>query len=51
MTYCINRRCPFTDCKKHLSKCRGTGKVTVANFYRVCRRYITWVLKEVENDI
>ena len=48
MTYCDNRNCPFKDCKKHLSKCRSTQKVTVADFYRVCRRYIAWALKEVE---
>ena len=24
MTYCENRNCPFTDCEKHLSKCRST---------------------------
>ena len=48
MTYCINSECPFRDCEKHLTKSRGKGKVYVANYYGVCRRYITWVLKEVE---
>lgn len=51
MTYCINSECPFRDCEKHLSKSRSKGKVYVANYYSTCRRYITWVLKEVEKDV
>ena len=50
MTYCNNRKCPFTDCKYHILNCRSIGKVRVANLDSICRRYITWVLKEVEND-
>ena len=48
MTYCINSECPFRDCEKHLSKSRSKGKVYVANFDGICKRYITWMLKECE---
>ena len=48
MTYCINSECPFRDCEKHLSKSKSKGKVYVANFDGICKRYITWVLKECE---
>ena len=46
MTYCINSECPFRDCEKHLSKSRSKGKVYVANFDGICKRYITCMLKE-----
>ena len=46
MTYCINSECPFRDCEKHLSKSRSKGKVYVANFDGICKRYITWMLTE-----
>ena len=46
MTYCINSECPFRDCEKHLSKSRSKGKVYVANFDGICKRYVTWMLKE-----
>ena len=47
MTYCINSECPFKDCEKHISKSRSKDKVYVANFDGICKRYIAYVLKEV----
>ena len=50
MTYCINFKCPFRDCEKHLSKSRNKGKVYVANFDGICKRYIAYMLKEVNKN-
>ena len=51
MTYCINSECPFRDCEKHLSKSRSKGKIYVANFDGICKRYITWMLKEIAANL
>ena len=50
MTYCINSECPFRDCEKHLSKSKSKGKVYVANFDGICKRYIAYVLEEVNKN-
>lgn len=44
MTYCINNKCPFTDCEKHIRQnARKSGEITVANLDGVCRRYIIYI--------
>lgn len=50
ITYCINARCPFKDCEKHLSKISDAcinvrGYVSVSNFDGVCKRYISYLVE------
>lgn len=53
MTYCVNRECPFEDCEKHLwnvKTVREMYEVYVADFDKTCRRYISWLAEEVQNE-
>ena len=50
MVYCRNNQCPFKDCDKHISKAKNLYEVYIADFDGVCRRYIGWLLKEVDKE-
>lgn len=50
MVYCRNNQCPFKDCDKHISKAKNLYEVYVANFDGVCRRYISWLLDEIDKE-
>lgn len=50
-TYCTEIRCPFTDCEHHAKRLAGhapDAKISVADLCGVCRRYIGWLLDEVD---
>lgn len=48
MTFCTNKDCPFKDCERHNKHLKGVyGLVSVADFSGTCRRYISYVVKEV----
>jgi hypothetical protein len=41
VTYCVNKNCPFTDCKRHgVNVPKFASRISVVNFDSVCRRYI-----------
>lgn len=46
MEYCINRACPFKDCKNHCSHAPHGFAVTVCDMDKTCRRYIDWLVEE-----
>lgn len=54
ITYCISP-CPFKDCFRHYSanwkSITDSGKkyVSVADYAPTCRRYISYIVEEVEN--
>ena len=49
--YCINMNCPFHDCEKHMKQLEGKGGYyTFAGFDAICRRYISWLVSEVNKD-
>ncbi len=53
ITYCDNKDCPFKKCERHFSKIsnaciNGKGYVSVANYGGVCRKYISYLVGEVE---
>jgi hypothetical protein len=53
ITYCSGSCCPFTDCEKHLEhiKDRPLGEtISIADCYRICRRYIGMVVDEIEKE-
>ena len=53
ITFCCNKKCPFKDCERHLSQVKQPapkGYISVANFDGVCRRYIGWLVNEVEKE-
>lgn len=44
MTYCVNRKCPHTDCERHLrQKPKTNGEITIANFDGTCKRQIIYL--------
>lgn len=44
--YCINKKCPYKDCDRHISHIREkTGVYTFANLDSVCERYIRYLAK------
>lgn len=52
-TYCTAIRCPFKDCEHHLCRVRNLateGTVSVASMYRVCRRYVGWLVRECDKE-
>lgn len=55
ITYCVSP-CPFTDCFRHYSAnwesitSKGQKYVSVEDYVPTCRRYINYVLEEVENE-
>lgn len=49
ITYCINAKCPFKDCERHLRRAKSRI-VSVANFDGVCRRYIDHLMDELRKD-
>ena len=52
MKYCINKDCPITDCKKHLTNVSADkALVSVAAFDSVCRDYLTLLLEEIQGNI
>ena len=44
-TYCLNVDCPFKYCNKHIYYCQNETAL-VANFDAVCKKYISYLLKE-----
>ena len=56
ITYCDNKDCPFKKCERHPSKIaeaciNGKGYVYVANYGGVCRKYISYLVDEVERGV
>ena len=46
ITYCVNEKCPFTDCKRHLINLKSQdGMVSFAALDGVCRRYISHLME------
>ena len=47
-TYCVNSKCPFKNCDKHLTQLKKvedkTEQVKVANLDSVCREYLYYLL-------
>ena len=54
MTYCSYNDCPFKDCDRHLMQTLKflelKNGVSIADFSGTCRRYITYLVKEVYRD-
>lgn len=51
ITYCINNECPFKDCERHLDRVKGCdGYISVAALDGVCRRYLSHLVEECENN-
>ena len=55
ITYCDNNDCPFNECERHPSKLvelrkLGIEYVSMASFGRVCRKYIGYVLHEINDE-
>jgi hypothetical protein len=51
ITYCVIMCCPFTDCERHpneLYKIEKGKYVSIADFGGVCRRYLEYLLEELE---
>lgn len=49
-TYCDNTSCPFKDCDRHFSNIKVSTLVSVANFGADCRRYIGYVVHELQKN-
>lgn len=50
-TYCDNKECPFKDCFRHISNRPKLYKyLSIADYSGTCRRYITWLVNEVQKD-
>lgn len=55
ITYCVpHAPCPFTDCVRHYSKIKelqkqGQKYVSIADLAPTCRRYIGYIVEEVDN--
>jgi len=50
LTWCVSADCPFDlDCERHVRNCIESGLVSMADLSGVCRRYIGWVLMELES--
>jgi hypothetical protein len=53
ITYCVIMCCPFTDCERHpneLYKIEKGEYVSIADFGGVCRRYLEYLLEELEEQ-
>lgn len=53
ITYCQNRDCPFQDCERNLKNLTDPEDwvwLWVSNFDGTCRRYISWLAEEVQNE-
>ena len=53
ITYCTNAACQFTDCERHWQRIKdetSSGKISVADFGGVCRRYLSGLLDEIEQE-
>lgn len=53
ITYCTLLDCPFKDCEHYwewLKSIPPRGKVSVANLYGTCRRYIGWLVDHARGD-
>ena len=51
MTYCINAKCPYTDCERHVSQLAGErGTFSFANFDGVCRKYICYIVDSIQKE-
>lgn len=49
MTYCSVSECPFVDCERHIKQINTIGIfISTACFAGTCRRYIAWLVDEVE---
>lgn len=48
ITYCLNPDCPFKDCERHSDKAPVGVPVSSAYLDRTCRRYMKWLLYEIE---
>lgn len=49
-TYCDNTSCPFKDCDRHCSHIKVSTPVSVASFGADCRRYIDYVVRELQKN-
>lgn len=48
-TYCDHFKCKFKSCEKHISQVKKhEGYLNIASFSGVCRKYITWLVQEME---
>ena len=50
ITYCLNTCCPFEDCERHTNNAPRNVPVSMAYLDGTCRRYIAFLLEEIEND-
>ena len=52
--YCFNADCPFKECDKHLYQLKNSGQkdgyVNIANLDAICRDYIGWLIKLIDNN-
>lgn len=52
ITFCDTGDCPFTECQRHKKNLKGQQKsviISVSNFGCVCRKYIGWLLLNIES--
>ncbi len=53
ITYCVNRRCPFEDCDRHLANIEHLPPetvISVAPLDGTCRRYLEFLVEEIEDE-
>lgn len=48
--YCLNPDCPFEDCKAHYKNAPSGVPVLCSYLDKTCRRYISWLLYEIERS-
>lgn len=52
--YCVNEKCPYKDCNRSILTLKDypdkRKTVNTANLGGICRRYVYWVIKELEME-
>ena len=50
ITYCVTPECPFKDCERHCDNAPRGVPVSIAHMAGTCRRYIGYLVEEIERS-